>query len=132
MAFEPLLDIIREHPARGPEDGWAKIAEYKGGKDGGKVATRNLIRNDEQKIRRHLMLYHPLEWWEFSLRMVPDTWADRELRVRFIGTLTPEEALKLKAGRQLLADRELDKHRRAQAKAELDREKKRILARIRE
>lgn len=91
---EKLLATVRAHP-----NVWAKVAEYKGSKDGGKKRTFQMIHNDEMKIRRYVARHYPLEDWQISCRMVPNTWADRELRVMYRGTVTPEEAEALREAR---------------------------------
>ena len=85
--FEDLLDIVREHPRE-----WAQIAEFKG-------SNRALVavqaRTCRARIWRFLLLRHPLDEWKVGIYVTPDTWADREMWVMFVGEMTPEEALKL-------------------------------------
>jgi hypothetical protein len=46
-------------------------------------------------VWRWLLTEFPLEDWRVSGRLVKGTWADRELYVKFLGEMTPEEALKM-------------------------------------
>lgn len=126
---EELLEAVRAHPNE-----WAKVAEYKGGRHDGKKRTFQLMRNDEMALRRYVANHYPLEDWSFSTRMVKGTWADRELRIMFRGTLTPEAAAELREARAIaynnrmkkgdtLAEQRLNRKR---ALAELEQEENRL------
>lgn len=91
---ERLLEAVRAHPNE-----WAKVAEYKGDKHAGKKRTHQMVRRDEMALRRYVASHYPLEDWAFSTRLVKGTWADRDLRIMFRGTLTPEDAEHLREKR---------------------------------
>lgn len=86
--FEDLLDMVRERPGE-----WAKIAVYKGSN---RKKILNEARASRARVWRFLQTQCPLEEWKVSVRPTPDTWCDRELWCKYVGTMTPEEALKVK------------------------------------
>jgi hypothetical protein len=120
--FEAILETVRKHPGI-----WAVIAEYKGGKEGGKRTTSNMIRKDHSSVWRWLLKHRPLEHWEVRDSLVEGTYADRELYVKFNGIMTPEEALKLEHSRLEAysskyprdPDRRIAKQQRSRARADL-------------
>ena len=119
--FEKIINMVREHPGQ-----WAKIAEYKGGRE----FTRKSCNSAYQRVANYLKREFPLEDWQGSKRVTPDTWADRELWVTFRGTMTPEEALKLKELRRQAfsvkvarsADKKKARDERAAARARYNNE----------
>lgn len=130
--WEPMLATIREHPGQ-----WALIAQYKAADEGGRKGTQRLLNNDITTLRRFWRHRCPLEEWAIMQRTVEGTWGDRELRVMYVGDLTPEEAERL---RELTAaaynntknwgHTEKERHlNRLQAKQDLDMERNRIAKR---
>jgi hypothetical protein len=99
-AFSDHIEIIRDHPARWDDDreqfvgGWYLIAEYK---TGGRTAQVGAAKRDADMLGRWLKRNVPLELWEIRTRYIPDTWFHRQLWVRFLGVLTPEQYAREKA-----------------------------------
>lgn len=126
---EKLLEAVRAHPNE-----WAKVAEYKGGRHDGRKRTFQLMRNDEMALRRYVAKHYPLEDWAFSTRRVKDTWADRDLRIMFRGTLTPEVAAEMREARTIAYNTRMKKGEtlaeqraaRERARAELEQEQNRL------
>ena len=58
---------------------------------GGCRARAEVIARDRVKISGYVQRNYPLERWQLRQILVPDTYCDRELYMRFLGTLTPEE-----------------------------------------
>ncbi len=81
--WAPLLDVVREHPGQD-----AMIAEYT---KGGKKKTLLDARNAKRQIETYLVHYCPLERWKVNIRSRPDKWAERTVRVTYIGTFTAAE-----------------------------------------
>jgi hypothetical protein len=77
------FELGRMHPGQ-----WMKVGEYK---KGGPRARRDLINRDRGTIARYIDRYWPLERWQLRKVTLDGTWCDRELYMRFVGTLTPEE-----------------------------------------
>jgi hypothetical protein len=98
--WEPHFEMGRQYPAwpdgRKPPDGyevdpqrgWMIVSRVT---RGGKQATLKAIMHDRNQIQAWLDRRCPLERWQMAMRIIPDTWAQRELYLRFLGTLTPEE-----------------------------------------
>lgn len=76
-------ELLHNNPGQ-----WAKVAEIK---KGGPRATRAAIGNCRGSFLYFIKRDWPLERWEVQVVTVPQTWNQRELWARFIGTLTPEE-----------------------------------------
>jgi hypothetical protein len=77
------FDLGRAHPRQ-----WMMVGEYK---KGGPKFRRLAIRNDRRSIENYVHRWWPLERWELSQIVLTGTWCDRELYMRFLGELTPEE-----------------------------------------
>jgi hypothetical protein len=72
------------------DGGWMLVAEAKKG-CGGPKARSLMIQRDREQIRVYLDRHHPLERWQTRQLTISGTWADRELYLRFLGELSPEE-----------------------------------------
>jgi hypothetical protein len=87
-----------------PERGWMLVSRVT---RGGKETTNAAIRRDLRDIRSWLDRNCPLERWQMAVRTVPDTWAQRELFLRFLGTLSEaEDAIDRKERRARWEERE--------------------------
>ena len=123
------FELGRQHPGQ-----WMLVSEAK--KGGPKARTR-IIQNDREKIRGFLWRQHPLERWETRCVTVSGTWCDRELYLRYLYTLTPEEhELDLKHRREKQRAHEAkvreNKERRArEARAKAQREEAEAQVKIR-
>ena len=126
------MELARAHPGwpdgRPPPPGWVDPGHgwmiVSRVTRGGRQSTRNAIERDKRAISGHLGRHAPLERWELVIRTVPDTWCDRELSMRFLGTLTPDEHVADLAERQALYERRM-------AAAAEKRAKKALEARLR-
>jgi hypothetical protein len=65
-----------------------KVAEAK---KGGCKERKRVIGNDRTRIEAYLNKHHPLERWQLRTVTLDGTWCDRELYLRFLGELSPEE-----------------------------------------
>jgi len=83
-ARKPPAGWVEPNPPRG----WMLVSRVT---KGGREATNRAIHNDATQIRNWLVRHAPLERWEIRVRTVPDTWCDRELYLRYLGTLTQAE-----------------------------------------
>lgn len=90
--YAELLHKIREYPTI-----WAKIATFE---DGSPAKTLMRINTVSGEINRYLTRSFPLEVWDISRRRVQETWATRELWVRYNGIVTVEQAEQLRAARR--------------------------------
>lgn len=98
--WEDHMELGRQYPAWpnarkpppgyevDPARGWMLISRVT---RGGKKTTMTAITKDRYEIQMWLKRHRPLERWQFSIRTVKDTWAERELFMRFLGILTEEE-----------------------------------------
>jgi hypothetical protein len=103
-----------------PDRGWMIVSRVT---RGGKATTLKAINYDRWDINRRLDSEFPLERWQTAQRTIPDTWAQRELYLRFLGTLTEEEdALDRKERRE--------RHEARQVLINENRAKKALAARL--
>lgn len=77
------FELGRQHPSQ-----WIKAAEVK---QGGCKARQEKIARDRERINRFLEKYHRLERWQIRQVTLENTWCDKELWIRYLYTLTPEE-----------------------------------------
>lgn len=88
------IELCRQNPARwNPatqeyDGGWALVAEVK---KGGPLNRQRSIERDKNYLKLYVNKYWPLEWWQTRILTVPETWCDKQLYIRFLGMLTPEE-----------------------------------------
>lgn len=90
--WERHFELGRQHPGQ-----WMKVSEVK--KGGCRERTRAIGR-DRASIEAYLERRVPLERWQLRVVTLPDTWCDRELYMRFLGTLTVEEDQRDRAERK--------------------------------
>jgi hypothetical protein len=88
-------------------------------KKGGPRARQARMQSDRNSIQCYVERYWPLERWQLRTVTIAGTWCDKELYMRFLGELTPEEdALDRKQRREdyqaRLAKAAENKRRRAQ------------------
>lgn len=138
------MELGRLHPAwpdgRKPGPGWVDLNHgwmlVSSIRVGGPRATFKIIHSDEQSIYRYAKRDHPLERWQCRIRTLPGTWRDRDLYLRFMGTLTPEEDEADRAERkalyakrqQIIADKKTKKQLEARLGALAEQEKRRSAA----
>ena len=86
------FELGRQHPGQ-----WMMVSKIiKGG-----CKERTLrIQNDRQTILNYADRNFPLERWQLRVITVQGTWCDRELYMRFLGELTPEEDAQDRAERR--------------------------------
>lgn len=77
------FELGRQNPGK-----WMKVAEAK---RGGCRHRLDVIQKDRRRIDVYLMRTVPLERWELRQLTLEGTWCDRELWIRYLHTLTPEE-----------------------------------------
>jgi hypothetical protein len=77
------FELGRLHPRQ-----WMLVSEIK---KGGPRARRARINSDRQSILTYADLHWPLERWQVRTVTLAGTWCDKELYMRFLGELTPEE-----------------------------------------
>lgn len=130
--WEEHFKLCRQTPGRRDNKvGWAIVSEVKGK---GRVESLHTIKRDRERIRLHLERRHPLERWQLQIVTIPDSWADKQLYIRYLGELTPEEdALDRKERRArweaMMARRDEKRAERAlAARAEAIRESERLRA----
>jgi hypothetical protein len=70
------------------DGGWMLVSEVK---KGGPRARRARITGDRNSIELYVEKHWPLERWQLRTVTLAGTWCDKELYMRFLGTLTPEE-----------------------------------------
>jgi hypothetical protein len=95
---------------------WMKVSEAK---KGGCKRRRQDMENDRQTIRWHLDRFYPLERWQLKVVTLDGTWCDRELYIRFLGELTPEQdaadrAVRAETQAARMAQRAINRERREQ------------------
>lgn len=77
------------NPATGEYDGgWMLVSRVV---KGGCKARSAAINRDRSSIDSYVNRNWPLERWQLRMVTISGTWCDRELYMRFLGTLTPEE-----------------------------------------
>jgi hypothetical protein len=123
------IDLGRQYPAWpngqkpppgyqvNPDLGWMLVSRVT---RGGKRTTTLAITRDEWEIRRDTERLNPLERWQFARRTVKDTWCERELYMRFLGTLTLEQDVVDRAERKARYERRLEISKEKKAQAALD------------
>lgn len=105
------FELGRIHPGQ-----WMLVSEIK---KGGPRARQARMQSDRNSIESYVERYWPLERWQLRTVTIAGTWCDKELYMRFLGELTPEEdALDRKQRREdyqaRLAKAAENKRRRAQ------------------
>ena len=119
------IELARQNPAlwnpttQEYDGGWMLVSEIK---KGGPRARQRAIKNDKSYIMRYVERYWPLERWQTRILTVPETWCDKQLYIRFLGTWTPEEA-------ELERKQRSEKYQRDQLKAVENRRKRAQAAR---
>jgi hypothetical protein len=98
------------------DGGWMLVSEVK---KGGPRARQARIESDRWSIKQYVDKHWPLERWQLRTVTLVGTWCDKELYMRFLGTLTPEEdALDRKQRREAWEARQVligdNRRRRAQ------------------
>lgn len=87
--WEEHFKLCREHPGRRDNDaGWAIVSEVR---KKGRAESNSIIKRDRLAISDYLRKHHPLERWQLQIVTVKDTWADKELYLRYLGEVTPEQ-----------------------------------------
>jgi hypothetical protein len=86
------FELGRAHPNQ-----WMLVSEVK---QGGCRARQIRIQNDRQTIQNYVERHWPLERWQLKTITISDTWCDKELYMRFLGELTPEEDARDRAERR--------------------------------
>ena len=87
------FELGREHPAvwnHGTQEydgGWMLVSRIV---KGGCKARLHRINSDREGINQYVARHWPCERWQLRLVTVAGTWCDRELYMRFLGTLSPE------------------------------------------
>jgi hypothetical protein len=84
--FDHHFEVLRKHPRA-----FAQVASYGVKALGGKVEATHSARLDKERIKRYIERTAPLERWTTRIIVCAGTWGDRQLWLRFDGTLTPEE-----------------------------------------
>lgn len=88
------FELGRQNPAiwnpatREYDGGWMLVAEVT---KGGPRARRARMLNDRNQIQSYAKRHWPLERWQLRSIIIEGTWCDRQLYMRFLGELTPEE-----------------------------------------
>jgi hypothetical protein len=77
------FELCRNNPLQ-----WALIAEYK---KGGCRARQAVLDKDRRRMNQWLKRNFPLERWEIKQVTLAGTHCDRQLFIRYLGFLTPEE-----------------------------------------
>jgi hypothetical protein len=118
--WDDFFTLGRQHPAGWPQTGplandrgWMVVSKVT---RGGRKATMRAITNDRNQIQNHLNRHFPLERWQLQVATVPDTWCDRELYMRFLGTLTPEQDAADRAERRATYERKIAHAREKKAR----------------
>lgn len=86
------FELGRQNPGK-----WMMVSEVK---KGGCRARLEAIQRDRNRIEGHLNRQCPLERWEIRQVTLDGTWCDRELWMRYLGELTPEEDARDRAQRR--------------------------------
>lgn len=116
--WDKHFEIGRLHPgARDNDRGWMVVSKAT---KGGRAATSRAVINDRNAIITHLERWYPLERWELRVVTVADTWCDRELYMRYLGELTPEQDVADRAERRAAWERKMARSREKKARAALD------------
>jgi hypothetical protein len=126
--WQKHFELGRQYPAwpdgRKPPPGWVDnnhgwmiVSRVR---KGGRQHTNDVMRRDRTDIVTWLDRHCPLERWQTRVHTLPDTWCDRDLYLRFLGTLTPAEHAQDRAERKAIYAKKQGLAAEKRAKRELE------------